>query len=207
MKRGITFGAFDLFHAGHVLMLKEAKSICDYLIVCIQSDPSVDRAKKNKPIQSVIEREIQVSACTYVDEVIIYDLEEDVLKIIEKDNLIEGHHLYITFNTENKKVILPKWLKKKYPEEMTIVIQYEFWNLKVFEDRFEILLSFNDLKVNLSIPFISIISFADPFANFGLKIIDENNLTTLRQKKEKRNNKINKKKDNVIDFTKFKKSN
>ena len=83
MKRGITFGAFDLFHAGHVLMLKEAKSICDYLIVCIQSDPSVDRAKKNKPIQSVIEREIQVSACTYVDEVIIYDLEEDVLKIIE----------------------------------------------------------------------------------------------------------------------------
>ena len=83
MKKGITFGAFDLFHAGHVLMLKEAKSICDYLIVCIQSDPSVDRAEKNKPVQSVIEREIQVSACTYVDEVIIYDSEEDVLKIIE----------------------------------------------------------------------------------------------------------------------------
>ena len=83
MKRGITFGAFDLFHAGHVLMLKEAKSICDYLIVCIQSDPSLDRVEKNKPVQSVIEREIQVSACTYVDEVIIYDSEEDVLKIIE----------------------------------------------------------------------------------------------------------------------------
>ncbi len=83
MKKGITFGAFDLFHAGHVLMLKEAKSICDYLIVCIQSDPSLDRVEKNKPIQSVAEREIQVSACTYVDEVIIYDSEEDVLKIIE----------------------------------------------------------------------------------------------------------------------------
>ena len=83
MKKGITFGAFDLFHAGHVLMLKEAKSICDYLIVCIQSDPSLDRVEKNKPIQSVVEREIQVSACTYVDEVIIYDSEEDVLKIIE----------------------------------------------------------------------------------------------------------------------------
>ncbi len=83
MKKGITFGAFDLFHAGHVLMLKEAKSICDYLIVCIQSDPSLDRVEKNKPIQSVMEREIQVSACTYVDEVIIYDSEEDVLKIIE----------------------------------------------------------------------------------------------------------------------------
>ena len=83
MKKGITFGAFDLFHAGHVLMLKEAKSICDYLIVCIQSDPSLDRVEKNKPIQSVMEREIQVSACTYVDEVIIYNSEEDVLKIIE----------------------------------------------------------------------------------------------------------------------------
>ena len=83
MKKGITFGAFDLFHARHVLMLKEAKSICDYLIVCIQSDPSLDRVEKNKPIQSVVEREIQVSACTYVDEVIIYDSEEDVLKIIE----------------------------------------------------------------------------------------------------------------------------
>ncbi len=83
MKKGITFGAFDLFHAGHVLMLKEAKSICDYLIVCIQSDPSLDRVEKNKPVQSLIEREIQVSACTYIDEVIIYDSEEDVLKIIE----------------------------------------------------------------------------------------------------------------------------
>ena len=83
MKKGITFGAFDLFHAGHVLMLKEGKSICDYLIVCIQSDPSLDRVEKNKPVQSVVEREIQVSACTYVDEVIIYDYEEEVLQILE----------------------------------------------------------------------------------------------------------------------------
>ena len=83
MKKGITFGAFDLFHAGHVLMLKEAKSICDYLIVCIQCDPSLDRGEKIKPVQSVIEREIQVSACTYVDEVIIYDYEEEVLQILE----------------------------------------------------------------------------------------------------------------------------
>ena len=132
---------------------------------------------------------------------------KDVLKVIEKDNLKEGHHLYITFNTENKEVILPKWLKKKHPKEMTIVLQYEYSNLKVLEEKFEILLSFNDIRVNLSIPFISIISFADPFANFGLKIINENNLTTLRKGKERKNNKINKKKDNVIDFTKFKKSN
>ncbi len=82
MKKGITFGAFDLFHAGHVLMLEEAKSVCDYLIVCIQTDPSLDREEKNKPVQSIIEREIQVSGCRFVDEVIIYDTEVDLLNII-----------------------------------------------------------------------------------------------------------------------------
>ena len=82
MKKGITFGAFDLFHAGHVLMLEEAKAVCDYLIVCIQSDSSLDREEKNKPVQSVIEREIQVSGCRFVDEVIIYDTEADLLNII-----------------------------------------------------------------------------------------------------------------------------
>ena len=82
MKKGITFGAFDLFHAGHVLMLEEAKAVCDYLIVCIQTDPSLDREEKNKPVQSIIEREIQVSGCRYVDEVIIYDTEVDLLNII-----------------------------------------------------------------------------------------------------------------------------
>ena len=84
MKRGITFGAFDLFHAGHILMLEEAKSVCDYLIVCIQSDPSLDRQEKNSPVQSIIEREIQVSACKYVDEVMIYDTESDLLDILEE---------------------------------------------------------------------------------------------------------------------------
>ena len=84
MKKGITFGAFDLFHAGHVLMLEEGKTVCDYLIVCIQSDPSLDREEKNKPVQSIIEREIQVSGCRYVDEVIIYDTEVDLLNIIDE---------------------------------------------------------------------------------------------------------------------------
>tara|TARA_Y100001949_G_scaffold87296_1_gene73787 strand:+ start:125 stop:538 length:414 start_codon:yes stop_codon:yes gene_type:complete len=86
MKKGITFGAFDLFHAGHVLMLEEAKTVCDYLIVCIQSDPSLDREEKNKPVQSIIEREIQVSGCRFVDEVIIYDTEQDLLNIIVQVN-------------------------------------------------------------------------------------------------------------------------
>ena len=84
MKKGITFGAFDLFHAGHVLMLEEAKTVCDHLIVCIQSDPSLDREEKNKPVQSIVEREIQVSGCRHVDEVIIYDTEADLLNIIEE---------------------------------------------------------------------------------------------------------------------------
>ena len=84
MKKGITFGAFDLFHAGHILMLEEARTVCDHLIVAIQTDPSLDRETKNSPVQSIEEREIQVSACRYVDEVIIYDRENDVLEILDK---------------------------------------------------------------------------------------------------------------------------
>ena len=132
---------------------------------------------------------------------------KDILHEIENNNLNNYHHLYITFKTDDKNVILPKWLKKKHPKEMTIVIQYEYWNLKILEERFEILLSFNDIKVNLSIPFLSIVSFADPYANFGLKINTEDNDKTTRKKKNWNNNKIIKKKDNVIDFIKFKKSN
>ena len=131
---------------------------------------------------------------------------KDVLQEIEK-NKLKDHHLYITFKTDNKNVILPKWLKKKHPKELTIVLQYEYWNLKVLEEKFKILLSFNDIKVNLSIPFISIISFADPFANFGLKINTENNIKTIRKKENRIDNKIIKQKNNVIDFVKFKKLN
>ena len=93
MKKGINFGAFDLFHAGHVLMMEEAKSVCDYLIVCVQTDPSLDREEKNSPVQSILERQIQVEACKYVDEVIIYDTEADLIEIsksIEWDVRILG---------------------------------------------------------------------------------------------------------------------
>jgi glycerol-3-phosphate cytidylyltransferase len=82
-KVGITFGAFDLFHAGHILMLQEAKTICDHLIVCIQTDPSLDRNEKNAPVQSIVERQIQVTACKYVDEIIVYDTEKDVMEILK----------------------------------------------------------------------------------------------------------------------------
>lgn len=75
---GITASTFDLFHAGHIMMLREAKTQCDYLIAAIQLDPTVDRPQKNKPIQSIIERQIQVSACKYVDEIIVYETEKDL---------------------------------------------------------------------------------------------------------------------------------
>ena len=90
---GFTCGAFDLFHAGHVLMLEEAKQHCDYLIVGIQTDPSVDRQTKNRPVQSIVERQVQVKGCRYVDEVILYDTEkdlEDLLKVLPIDVRVIG---------------------------------------------------------------------------------------------------------------------
>ena len=116
---------------------------------------------------------------------------KDVLLEIEKNDLKEGHHLYITFKTNNNNVLLPKWLKSKYPKEMTIVLQHEYWNLKVLEKKFEISLSINNIKANLSIPFKSIISFADPYANFGLIIDNKNDIEVKKLK----NNKTNSKKD------------
>lgn len=82
MKIGFTASAFDLLHAGHVLMLEEAKSVCDYLIVGLQLDPTVDRATKNKPVQTVVERYIQLNACKYVDEIIPYVSERDLEDIL-----------------------------------------------------------------------------------------------------------------------------
>jgi glycerol-3-phosphate cytidylyltransferase len=81
-KVGFTCSCFDLFHAGHIMMLKEAKSICDYLIVGLQTDPTIDRPEKNKPIQSVFERFVQLDACKYVDEVVVYATEKDLLDIL-----------------------------------------------------------------------------------------------------------------------------
>ena len=83
MKVGITFSTFDLLHAGHVQMLREAKSVCDYLIVGLQVDPSVDREEKNPPVQTLVERYAQLKAVSYVDEIIPYQLEEEVIDILQ----------------------------------------------------------------------------------------------------------------------------
>lgn len=92
-KVGITFSTFDLFHAGHVKMLEEAKSVCDYLIVGLQLDPSIDRPEKNSPSQSIIERYIQLKGSKYIDEIIPYVSEkdlEDILKSFKIDIRIIG---------------------------------------------------------------------------------------------------------------------
>lgn len=81
MKVGITCSAFDLLHAGHIVMLQEAKTVCDYLICALQLDPSIERNYKNKPSQSIVERQIQLSAVKYVDEIIVYETEKDLKNI------------------------------------------------------------------------------------------------------------------------------
>ncbi|MGQ7947216.1 adenylyltransferase/cytidyltransferase family protein [Flavobacterium sp. WC2509] len=87
MKTGITFSAFDLLHAGHVKMLEEAKLHCDYLIVGLQTDPTLDRPTKNKPTQTVVERYIQLKACKFVDEVVPYATEQDLEDILQSFTL------------------------------------------------------------------------------------------------------------------------
>ena len=79
---GFTCSTFDLLHAGHILMLQEAKAQCDYLIVGLQVDPSIDRPEKNRPVQSLLERQIQLKAVSYVDEIVVYQTEDDLRQII-----------------------------------------------------------------------------------------------------------------------------
>ena len=82
---GFTCSCFDLLHAGHILMLKDAKKQCDYLIVALQTDPTIDRPKsKNKPIQTLKERKIQLDAVKYIDELIVYNTEGELYKLLQK---------------------------------------------------------------------------------------------------------------------------
>jgi len=131
---------------------------------------------------------------------------KDVVKNIEKNGLQDGHHLYITFKTDNSNVYMPEWLIEKFPDHMTIAIQHEYSNFHVYNNDFKITLSFNNIRADLKIPFDSIISFADPYANFGLKLIHEE----VEKKKEIKSSikqpKIKSKHGNIIELTKFKKN-
>ncbi len=127
---------------------------------------------------------------------------KDILIEIRDKGLTNNNHLYITFLTNHKDVKLPNWLKQKYPVEMTIIIQYEFYNLQVNKDNFSVLLSFNDIKTNLKINYNAVVSFADPSANFGL-ILKKNKM----QKKINKTLEKNKSgKNNVINFSNYKKN-
>ena len=132
----------------------------------------------------------------------------EILKEIEKKGLDGKNHLYVTFATNNPKTSVPDWLLQKYPSEMTIVIQYEYYHLSVNKKNFNIGLSFNNKKCDLIIPFDSIISFADPSSNFGLNY--QFNKTTVEDYKktlvEKKKSVKKKKSSNVINFTNYKKN-
>ena len=82
MKIGFTCSTFDLLHAGHVMMLREAKTVCDYLIVGLQTDPAIDRPEKNSPVQTLVERYIQLQAIEYVNEIVPYQTEQDLEDIL-----------------------------------------------------------------------------------------------------------------------------
>tara|TARA_B100001287_G_scaffold255811_1_gene240199 strand:+ start:146 stop:574 length:429 start_codon:yes stop_codon:yes gene_type:complete len=126
---------------------------------------------------------------------------KDILNNIRSNGLKGDNHLYITFSTKDKKVIMPSWLKKKYPLEMTIIIQHEYYDIKVNENNFIIMLSFNNIKTKLEINYNSIISFADPSANFGLRLE-----TPKTNKKIIKNLKKNNKEGKIIDFSNYKKN-
>ena len=116
MKIGITFSAFDLLHAGHIKMLEDAKQHCDYLIVGLQTDPTLDRPEKNKPTQTVVERYIQLKGCKFVDDIVPYATEqdlEDILRSFKIDVRIIG----VEYKDKN-------FTGRQYCEEKGIELHY-----------------------------------------------------------------------------------
>lgn len=117
MKIGFNCSSFDLFHAGHVTMLKMEKELCDYLKVAIQVDPTIDRPGiKNKPVQSIYERYVQLQGCKYIDEILVYETEADLL------NLIKTQVIHIRFLSEEYKDI--DFTGKQYCIDNGIEIHY-----------------------------------------------------------------------------------
>ena len=131
-----------------------------------------------------------------------------VLYCVEKKGLDGKNHLYVTFATNNSKTLVPDWLLQKYPNEMTIVIQHEYYHLSINKTNFKIGLSFNNKKCDLTIYFDSVISFVDPSSNFGLNyqfnktIVEKDKKTLVKKKKsvKKKNS------SNIINFANYKKN-
>ena len=122
----------------------------------------------------------------------------DILLLIKENS--EDYQLYITFSTTHKKIKIPNWLKKKYPDNMTIVLENEFYDLFVFDKYFSVTLSFNNIKALIEVDYDSIISFADPKSNFGLI------LNNIKKEKDEKIKKVDNEKNNIIDFSSYQKS-
>ena len=104
IKVGFTASTFDLLHAGHIQMLREAKEQCDYLICGLQIDPNADRAEKNKPIQSIVERYTQLKAVSYVDEIIPYAREKDL------EDTLEMYHINVRIRIQRKRFYRQRYM-------------------------------------------------------------------------------------------------
>tara|TARA_Y100000768_G_scaffold201123_1_gene151235 strand:- start:518 stop:964 length:447 start_codon:yes stop_codon:yes gene_type:complete len=132
---------------------------------------------------------------------------KDILKNISENGLSNGNHLYVTFLTNKKNVMIPNWLLEKYPNEITIVIQFEYHNLIIEENYFQIELSFNEIMSKIKVPYDAVVSFADPSSNFGLKLHNtEQKNISKNINKNKNQNKTENKNSNIIDFSNFKKN-
>ena len=142
------------------------------------------------------------------------DMVRDILKNISQNGLPENHHFLITFFSKSKGVIIPNWMKEKYPDKMTIIIRNWFENLNVTEKKFDISLNFNNTVERLTIPFSSLELFADPSVDFAISFNQTNDLsnssTEMKAEKseentQKKKDKLNIKNGNVINLKNFKK--
>jgi len=147
-------------------------------------------------------------------ETAMLNMVRDILKKVSKDGLPKSHHFLITFFSNSKGVIIPDWMKEKYPDKMTIIIRNWFENLNVTEKKFEISLNFNNTVEHLTIPFSSLELFADPSVDFAISFNQANKMSDSEPpKREEKSNKntnkkkekLNKKSENVIDLKNFKK--
>ena len=136
----------------------------------------------------------------------------DILKKISKDGLPKKHHFLITFSSRTKGVIIPDWMKEKYPDKMTIIIRNWFENLNVTDKKFEISLNFNNNVERLTVPFNSLELFADPSVDFAISFNQFNSMLSKAEVDKETSNQIatkkealSKKSENVIDLKNFKK--
>ncbi len=144
-----------------------------------------------------------------IDEAMHYVVRRS-LELVSENGLIDDHHFFITFETQHSGVMIAPELQEKYPNEMTIVVQHQFWDLEIEHDRFSIVLSFDNVQQNLTVPFSSLISFADPSVKFGLQFhresfdeedeIEANFKEDLEDFKRKEGNS-----DNVVTLDNFRK--